>query len=90
MNRFEIPPTRHLHALTIALLIAAQQKFHAELEHAVSDVLEKATEIAGYSDERKADLYALIAESLDGSETMIMLEQKINTCLWKNEAKNWS
>lgn len=83
------PYTRHPYALTLTLLITAerQQRKYADgtFEDAVYEVLEHAADLAGWSEERRADLYARIAESVTPADTIILMEQKINTCLWKNE-----
>lgn len=76
---------RHPMATTLALLIAAQQRWHAELEHAVYDVIAKLVDMADWSDERKADLYARLAEVLKPSMRIIEMEVACNKALWQNQ-----
>lgn len=80
------PHTRHPHALTLALLIASFQRF-GDLEEKTHDVIAHATDLADYSDERKADLYARIVEKVTAAMRVIDLEQAINSCLWANERR---
>lgn len=85
----DTPYTRHPYGLTLTLLIIAekQQRKYADgtFEDAVYEVIDHAADLAGWSDERRADLYARIAESVTAADTLIVMENKINACLWKNE-----
>ena len=76
---------RHPLALTIALLITAQRQRFVDFEHSIQDVLAHLIDLAGWSDERKADLYALIAEKVTAGDSCIDMERKLDACLWKNE-----
>lgn len=83
------PATRHPHALTIALLIVAERQqrryHHCTFEHEVYEVLDKAADLAGYSENFRADLYSRIVESALPADTMIALEGKVNAALWAAE-----
>jgi hypothetical protein len=83
------PATRHPYALTLALLIGAeaQQRHYSDgtFEHAVHEVIERAFDLAKWSNERKADLYARLAESLTAADTNTIRERKINEALWAAE-----
>ena len=83
------PHTRHPYALTLALLIGAEQQQRkysdGTFEHAVHEVIEHAIDLTGWSDERRADLYARLAESLTAADTNTIREQKINRALWAAE-----
>ena len=78
MSRF------HPHATTLTLLLMAQEKFHADLEHAVHDVIDKAMDLAKFPDEQKADLYARIAESVGPGMKMLDMQRAINNALLEN------
>lgn len=78
------PTTRHPHALTLALLIAGYQRY-GDIEERTHDIIEKCDDLAGYTDERKADLYARIVEKVHAAMRVIDLENAINQCLWQNE-----
>lgn len=81
--------TRHPYALTLALLIVAerQQRKYADgtFENAVYEVIEHAADLADWSDTRRADLYARIAESVSATDTVIETERKVNDALWAAE-----
>lgn len=82
------PSTRHPLALTLSLLIVAekqQRKYSNAFEDAVYEVLERTMELSEWADEKKADLYARLAESLTAADTMIITEDKVNKALWAAE-----
>jgi hypothetical protein len=72
---------RHPNATTVACLIAAERMGGLE---------EKASTVIGaffedWSDERKADLYARLAESLLPADTIAVMTEKCSTALWANQ-----
>ena len=76
---------RHPLALTLALLITAQRHQYNEWEEKIHTVIERLVDLAGWSDERRADLYARIADKVTAADRCIDMEHKINDCLWANE-----
>lgn len=74
---------RHPLATTLALLIYARRAEGPE--SSTHDVLCHLADIADWSDERKADLYALIAESVTAADPFFMVDAKVNDALWTNE-----
>ena len=77
----------HPHSLTLALLMvseAQQRRYQYELEHPAYEVLDRATSLAGYTDEAKADLYARMAESVDPKQPFLLVQQAISKCLVAN------
>jgi hypothetical protein len=81
-----IHPT-HPMALPIALLIHAEQKNHTVFEYAIYEVLNTYMEVRGWPEEKRADLYAQLAEKMPPNLGMIQKEDVINTCLWNTERK---
>lgn len=82
------PSTRHPYALTLSLLIVAekqQRKYSNAFEDAVYEVLERALELAEWSDNKKAELYARLAGSLTAADTLTITEGKVNKALWATE-----
>ena len=79
------PP--HPMALPIALLIHAEQKHHTTFEYAVYEVLNTYMALKGWPDEKRADLYAQLAEKLEPNLGMLQKEDTINVCLWSTERK---
>jgi 23S rRNA maturation mini-RNase III len=79
----------HPYATTLMLLVTAerQQRKYADgtFEDAVYEVIERAMLIADYSNERKADLYARIAESVTAEDKLAVLERKIGAALFAND-----
>lgn len=80
--------TYHPHSLTLTLLIisqAQQYKYQTEVsEHPAYEVIERATALAGYTDEAKADLYARMAESVDPKQPLAVVQATVNKCLVEN------
>lgn len=73
---------RHPETTTVALLIAAERA-PGGLEESAHIVL--ARYFADWHDERKADLYARLAESLHAHDTIAAMEVKVNRALWDNQ-----
>lgn len=71
-------------ASLLATLIWARKSQGADMEYAAYEVIAEYME--DWTDERKADLYALIAESLSVDFTFTQLEEAVATALWKNIA----
>lgn len=80
----------HSHSLTLSLLILSegQQQHRATsgaMDHPAYEVIERAVLLAGYSDERKADLYARMAESVDYRQPLAVVQRVISECLHAND-----
>lgn len=73
---------RHPECTTLALLIAAERNPNG-LYDSAADVL--ARYFADWSDDRKADLYARLAESLLPGDTIATMEVKCSAALWANQ-----
>jgi hypothetical protein len=76
----------HSGALTLTLLIMSesmQPRYRDALEHPAYEVLERAC--SGYTDEKKADLYARLAERVRGSEPMLVLQKAVSDCMFEND-----
>ena len=76
---------RHPLCTTLALLIAANQRKSTELEYEIHAVIAGLVDIAGWTDEKKADLYARLAESINKEDRIIDLERKVSFALWQND-----
>lgn len=77
----------HPIATTLSLLIYAEHLRQEELEYAVHEVLTRAVDLMDWSDERKADLYARLAESLNKGMPYAEMEKACSTILWDNQAE---
>lgn len=78
-----------MHRLTTTLsllLMGAQQKPH-EFEFRVAAVIEKLLDLGDWIDERRADLYALLVESVTAEDKMLEVERKVDRALKINERK---
>lgn len=71
---------------TLSLLLVAAQAKPDDFEYRVAEIIQNLMDISGWTDERKADLYALIAESVQADDGMLTIEKKVHTALQKNEA----
>ena len=76
--------TRHPLTTTITLLIMAEPQTN-KLEENVYKVLSHLIDLAKWSDERRADLYARLAERLKPGMTMLVMERVVEYCLIYNE-----
>ena len=76
---------RHPLCTTLALLIAANQRKATELEYEIHAVIAGLIDIAEWTDEKKADLYARLAESINKEDRIIDLERKVSFALWQND-----
>ena len=78
----------HPHSLTLTLLIISQGqqvKYQTEFaDHPAYEVIERATALAGYSDEAKADLYARMAEKVDHKQPLAVIQRVVSECLVEN------
>lgn len=81
----------HRHALTIALLIIAGKQQPAArdadspIEYAAYDVLAHALDLSGYSEERRADLYARIVERATEDVRVADLQQIVSDAMYAND-----
>lgn len=78
----------HRHSLTITLLMiseAQQRRYQTGLEHPAYEVIERAMALAGYSDEKKADLYARMAERVDPRQPLAVVQRVVSDCLFEND-----
>jgi hypothetical protein len=76
----------HPKALTLALLLDAH-KYDADLEYATYLVIEEY--LSSEPDEKKADLYAMVAEQLDPESSLTVKRQLLSRLLWDNE-NHWA
>lgn len=75
---------RHPEATTVALLLTAEkQQPGRDLEEATHVVLARYFE--DWPDEKKADLYALLAEKVSADMSFMQTEQIVSRCLWDND-----
>lgn len=80
-------------ALTLALLIHAEsmQQRHGGFEYATHHVLSHAVDLMGWSEERKADLYARIVEGMgDKDHTRFLTIQAVVTACLKEHNATWT
>lgn len=78
-------PKLHPLATTLALLILAESFHEDELEYAAHVVLTKAVSLCDWSDERKADLYARLADTLERGMRFADMEKFVSLALWANQ-----
>lgn len=76
---------RHPLTTTLALLLAANQRNTADFDYAIHDIIAHLTDLAAWSDEKKADLYARLAESVTKDDRLVDIERKVSFALWQNE-----
>lgn len=87
---YTIPP-QHPDAQGLALLIMAEkyQRNRLTLDEPTHVAIEKFFE--AYSDDRKADLYARLAENVKATLSMVQTMAVISKCLWDNQnAQEWN
>ena len=72
---------------TLSLLLAAAQRRASDFEYEVHEVIHRLIDLAQWSDERKADLYALLAESVRADDRLIEIERKVERALRANDAR---
>lgn len=63
-------------AMTTTLLFCAAQRKWSQFEYELHDILNGILSDTGWSDERKADLYATCVESVKATDTLLELERK--------------
>ena len=76
---------RHPLCTTLTLLIAANQRKGTDLEFEIHEVIAKLTDLAEWSDEKKADLYARLAETVKQDDRLVEIERKVSFALWQND-----
>lgn len=77
--------TPHPMALTITLLIIAEQRQQTTFEHAVYEVLNRYMELKAWPEAKRADLYAQVAEQYKVSNSIAVNMQIISDCIWRTE-----
>lgn len=75
---------RHPLTTTLTCLLVAAQAKPEDFEYRVYQILERLIDIADWKDEKRADLYALLAESVLADDSMLVIEQKVIEALDKN------
>lgn len=86
-----MPLPEHEHALTLSLLIHAEKLHRLDtvgFELCMADVIKGYLGSRGYSEEKMADLYALLAESVTPNMMHSELRVACNKALIKND--QWS
>ena len=76
---------RHPMSTTLALLIAANQRKGTDLGFEIHEVIARLVDLADWTDEKKADLYARLAESINREDRFVDIERKVSFALWANE-----
>ena len=71
------------------LLVAAQRGTSEDYGYRVAEVIERLMEIGDWTDERKADLYALLAEFVRVDDSMYLIETKVTKALQIN-SRRWA
>lgn len=69
------------------LLLAAQRVGKDKFEYEVHEVLSHLIDLADWSDEQKADLYALLVERITADMRMTEIEGHVRDCLRKNDRR---
>lgn len=75
---------RHPLTTTLALLLCAAQKEPCKFEYEAHTVLTNLVDMADWPDEKKADLYALIVESVKADDKLTQIDRKVAYCLHLN------
>jgi hypothetical protein len=71
-------------SLALLLLSEGQQRRYTDaLEHPAYEVLERYS--SGMTDERKADLYARLAETVDPKSPLIQIQRACSDALYAND-----
>lgn len=78
---------RHPLTTTLALLFYAAQRKADQFEYELHDILCGLIYCAGWSDERKADLYATCVESVKFDDKLTELERKCAHALRVNQLR---
>lgn len=76
---------RHPLCTTLSLLLAASQHPAESFDYKIHDIIQHLTDTAGWSDEKKADLYARLAESVKADDRLTTIERKASFALWQND-----
>jgi hypothetical protein len=69
------------------LLLAAQNKGRDEFEYEVHEVIHRLTDIQGMSDPCKADLYAMLVETVAADDRMLDIERKVEIAIARNRKR---
>jgi hypothetical protein len=77
--------TPHPMALTITLLIIAEQRQHTTFEYAVYEVLNRYMELKDWPEAKRSDLYAQIAEQYKPTNSIAVNTQIVSDCIWRTE-----
>lgn len=77
----------HPMALTITLLIVAEQRHHTCFEFAIYEVLNQYMELKGWPDEKKSDLYAQLAERISADMGLLTMQRIVHECLLSTEGR---
>lgn len=72
---------------TLTLLLVAAQRRAEEFEFAVYEVIGRLVDLANWSDERRADLYATVAESVKADDRLTVIERKVGHALHLNDQR---
>lgn len=79
--------TRHPMAETVVLLIIAEQRQHTCFEYAVYEVLNRYMELKAWPDDKRADLYAQLAEKYLPTGSIAVNTQIVSDCIWRTEER---
>lgn len=69
---------------TLTVLLSACKVVPAKFEYRIYEVMSHMFELSGFSNERKADLYAILVESVTPKDTFEQMEVKVEDALAKN------
>lgn len=78
---------RHPLTTTLTLLLVAQQRHADRFEDSVADVIEHLVDLSGWPDEKKADLYALLVESVTDDMKLAQVEKAVAAALDTNHKR---
>lgn len=78
---------RHALTTTLSLLLVAAQAKVDQFEYRVYEIIERLIDIAEWTDERRADLYSLLVESVQSDDKMLVIERKVAEALDSNERR---
>ena len=77
--------TPHPMAQTITLLIIAEQRQQTTFEYAVHEVLNRYMELKDWPEEKRADLYAQVAEQFIPTNSIAVNTHIVSDCIWRTE-----
>lgn len=77
--------TRPALTTTLTLLLVAEQRRGPDaFEYAVYEVIERLLDLAAWTDEKKADLYAMLVEGVACDSKLFEIERTVGRCLVAN------